>query len=138
RSSSSSATFRDESDLPIPGVPIALEVGDERRAEVTIGLLARVNGGIAAKEIERLLTNSEGAAVADGADGPGACEPRDNAVKRRIHFGGGRDLVADQTAFGAVTGQSALVKNGLARNAIAGEPRQAQIGEAGNDSLLPR
>src|SRR5271170_2976759 len=124
------------SDLPVLRVPIALEVGDERRAEVTIGLLARVNGGIAAKEIKRLLANPEGAAVADGANGAGAGQPRDNALDRRIHFGGRRDLVADQAAVGAIAGQSALIKNGLTRDAIAGEPRQAQIGEAWNDSFL--
>ena len=103
---------------------------------MTIGLLARVNGGIAAKEIKRLLANPEGAAVADGANGAGAGQPRDNALDRRIHFGGRRDLVADQAAVGAIAGQSALIKNGLTRNAIAGEPRQAQIGEAWNDSFL--
>src|SRR5579864_4038635 len=122
----------------VPRVPVALEIGDQRRREVAIGLLARVNGGVAPKRIERLLADPDGAAVADGADGPSAGEPVDDAVDRGVHFGWWRDLVADQPAFGAVAIEAALVEDGLPRDAVADEARQAQIREAGNDSLLAR
>ena len=49
-------------------VPLALEIGDQRRAEMAIGLIARVGGEIAAKQIERLLADADGAAVRRGAD----------------------------------------------------------------------
>src|SRR4029077_3750451 len=83
------------SDLSVLRVPVAFEVGDQRWAEVTIGLLARVDRSVATKQIERLLADSEGATVADGADCSGACKPIDDAVDRRVHLGGRRDLVAD-------------------------------------------
>src|ERR1700751_4188889 len=50
-------SLRPASDLSVLRVPVALEIGDQRRAEVTIGLLSRVNRGEAPKQIERLLAN---------------------------------------------------------------------------------
>src|ERR1700757_2328878 len=67
------------SDLSILRVPVALEVGDQRRAKVTIGLLARINGGVTPEEIQRLLANPKGATIADGADRAGAGETLDDA-----------------------------------------------------------
>src|ERR1700728_4932928 len=90
---------RRRSDLPILRVPIALEIGDQRRTEVTIGLLARVNGGVAPKQIQGFLADSDGAPVADGADRASACEPLDDAVDRGGHLAGGRDLVANEAPF---------------------------------------
>src|SRR4051794_5773523 len=95
------------SALAVLRVPVALEVGDQRRAEVAIGLLAGVDGAIAAEIVERLLCHPEGAAVADRADRAGAGEAGDHALDRRIHLAGRRDLVADQPALGAVAYQLA-------------------------------
>ena len=53
----------------------------------------------------------------------------DHALDRRVHLGRPDDLVADQAAFRAVAGEPALVLDRLARDAVAGEARQAQIGE---------
>src|SRR6202453_1351288 len=126
------------SELSVLRVPVALEIGDQRRTEVTIGLLARVDGGVAAKEIQRFLTNPDGAPFADGADRARAGEPLDDAVDRGVHLAGRRDLVANEAPLRAITLQSALVEDGLSRHAIADEAGQAQIREAGNDSLLAR
>src|SRR6185437_2285151 len=71
---------RPVSGLSVSCVPVALEIGDQRRGEVAIGLLARIDGGVAPKRIERLLADPDGAAIADGADGAGAGEPLDDAV----------------------------------------------------------
>src|SRR5262245_26500351 len=49
----------------VMGVPIALEVGNERRADVAIGLIARIGRAIAAEQVERLLPDPQGAAIAD-------------------------------------------------------------------------
>src|ERR1700678_1170246 len=126
------------SELSVLRVPVALEIGDQRRTEVTIGLLARVDGGVASKQIQRFLANPDGAPVADGADRASACEPLDDAVDRGVHLAGGRDLVADQAPLWTVAVQSALVEDGLSRHAIADEAVQAQIREAGNDTFLAR
>src|SRR6516165_7371931 len=45
-------------------VPVALEICDQGRAEVAIGLLARIDGEIGAEHIERLLRDAGGAPVA--------------------------------------------------------------------------
>src|SRR5262249_30041465 len=132
KSSSASAQRRPSpvSDLSVLRVPVALEVGDQRRAEVTIGLLARVNRGVAPEKVERLLAHSEGAAIADRADGARACEAFDDAVDCGVHLAGRRDLITNEAPFLAVTLQPALIEDGLSRHAIADEARQAQIREA--------
>src|SRR4029077_6369831 len=112
------------SDLSVLRVPVALEVGDQRWAEVTIGLLARVDRSIATKQIERLLANSEGATVADGADCLGAGKPIDTPLARRVHLVRRRDLVAHLAPLRTVALQSAFVEDGLSRDAIADEARQ--------------
>ena len=50
-----------------PRVPMALQVGDQRRAEMAHGLLARIGGEVAAKHVEWLLHDTECAPVADCA-----------------------------------------------------------------------
>ena len=50
-------------DLSIMRVPLALEIGDQRRAEMAIGLVARVGGKILAKSVERLFADPDGAAI---------------------------------------------------------------------------
>jgi hypothetical protein len=49
--------------LSIMGIPFAFEVGDQRRAEVAIGLVARISRKILAEQIERLLADAQCAAV---------------------------------------------------------------------------
>ena len=100
----------------------------ERRAEVrAIGLLARVDGGIAPKEIKRLLTNSKSATVADGADRPGAGETPDKPGRspRPFRRQARSRRISDEPSALSQANQ-ALIKNGLAGEAIADEPRQTQ------------
>jgi hypothetical protein len=60
------------SGLPIMRVPLALEIGDERGAEMAIGLVAGVGREIVAKRIERFLADLQRAAVRGGADRTGS------------------------------------------------------------------
>src|SRR5689334_5544372 len=89
-------------------VPVALEVRDQRRAEVAIGLLARIHCAVTAEIVERLLRHPKGAPVADRAHGAGAGQAGHDALDRGVHLAGGRDLVADQPALGAVALEPAL------------------------------
>src|SRR4029079_9539362 len=49
-------------------VPVLLEIGDQRRREMAIGLLARVDRHVAAELVERLLRDTDGTAVAGCTD----------------------------------------------------------------------
>ena len=48
---------------PVLRVPVALQVVDQRRAEVTVRLFQRVHRAVVAKEVERFLPDAQGAAV---------------------------------------------------------------------------
>src|SRR5579862_6787164 len=102
-------------------IPLALEIGDERGTEMAIGLVASVSGKIHPECVERLLADAQCAAVRGGADRAGAGEPGDDLFEGRVHRAGRRDLVADQAAFRAVADELALVLDGLAGDAVAGE-----------------
>src|SRR6266851_6985993 len=58
--------------LALLRVPVALEVGDQGRAEVAIGLLPGIDRHVAAEEIEGLLRHAERPAVAGGTHDAGA------------------------------------------------------------------
>src|SRR5260370_8388505 len=90
-------------------VPIALEICDQRRTEVAIGLLARIDGKIGAEHLERLLRNPERAPVARRADRAGIGEPLDHALDGRIHVPGLDDLVAHPAAFRPVPVEPAFI-----------------------------
>src|SRR5262245_34282435 len=126
------------SGLPVVRVPVPLQIGDERRAEAAIGLIACVGGAIAAEKVERFLDDAEGATVADGTDGASVRQPIDQTVDGTVHIFWLGDLVADQAAIGAVAYQLSFILNGLARDPVAGEARQAQICQTRDDTLLPR
>src|SRR5438552_10906047 len=111
-------------DFPVLRIPVALEIGDERRTEIAIGLVARIGGAIAAEEIERLLGDAEGTAVGGRTHNAGAGQFIDDAREGGVHVAGRGDLVADEPALGTVAEQLALILNGLPCDAIAGEPRQ--------------
>src|SRR4029077_522283 len=51
------------SRLAVLRVPVALQVGDQSGAEMAVSLLARVDGKIGAKGVERLLPNPQRAPV---------------------------------------------------------------------------
>src|SRR5580704_10603962 len=119
-------------------IPLALEIGDERGTEMAIGLVASVSGKIHPECVERLLPDAQRAAVRGGADRAGAGQAGYDAIERRVHGGGRRDLVADQAALRAVADELALVLDGLAGDAVTGEARQAQVGGARNDAFLAR
>src|SRR5262245_64689803 len=80
-------------------VPVALEVGDQRRAEMAERLLARVDREIIAEHVERLLGDADGAAVAGGTDHARTGQPGDDAVDAGVHLAWLDDLVADQPPF---------------------------------------
>src|SRR5262245_28996123 len=103
---------------------------------MTISLLLRVEGQVPSEQVERLLTNSELTAVADGAHHPRAGEAINDLCESRVHSIGRRDLVADQPAFGAGAVDPATVHNGLSREPVAEKARQAQVGHTRNDALL--
>src|SRR5215813_13102519 len=117
-------------------VPVALEIGDQGRAEMAIGLLARVDGEISAEHIERLLRDADGAPVAGSAHDARRGQSFDHAFDGRVHFARGDDLVANQPPFRAVAVEPSLVLDRLPRDAVAGEARHAHIRRAGNDALL--
>src|SRR5271156_2765315 len=108
-------------------IPLALEIGDQRRAEMAISLVAGVSGKIHPECVERLLPDAQRAAVRGGADRAGAGQSGDDTLESRVHVGGWRDFIADQTAFRAVAYELALILDRLAGDAVAGEARQAQV-----------
>ncbi len=52
----------------VRGVPVSLEVGNQRRAEVAVRLLARVDRHVAAEGVEWFLFDAQRPPVAGGAD----------------------------------------------------------------------
>ena len=138
---SRASTRRDEalpSSASVLRVPIALEIVDQSRAEMAIGLLARIDRHVAPEEVERLGADAEGATIGDRADGAGRRQAGDDPVDRRLHCGCGGDFVADQPSFGTVAGKPALILDELPGEPIADEARQAQIRSAGNDAFFAR
>src|SRR5437870_11455551 len=105
------------------GIPVALEVGNQRRAETAIGLVARIGRAVAAEQVERLLSDPEGATIADRADRAGVGEAIDQPCQSGVHLVGPRDLVTDQPALRAVADKLALILDRLARDPVAGEAR---------------
>src|SRR4029077_14897189 len=96
------------------GVPVALEIGNERGAEMTIGLLARIDRAITAEQIERLLRDPECAAIADGSACSRTRQAVDHAFDCGIHAVRRGNLIADEAAFRAVADEFALVLAELA------------------------
>src|SRR6202451_4326710 len=82
------------SGLTIMRVPLALEIGDQRRAEMAIGLVAGVGGKIHSECVECFLADLDGASVARRADRAGTGQAGDDTVERAVHLAGRRDLVA--------------------------------------------
>src|SRR5690349_15176536 len=105
---------------------------------MTIGLLAGIDRHVAAEEIERLLGDTEGTAVAGGAHQAGAGKSLDDTIDRGVNFARRCDLVTDEPPLRTVTLEPPAVHNKLAREAIADEPREPQVRGAGDDALLAR
>src|SRR5665213_3183042 len=101
--------------------PVPFEIGDQCRAEMAGRLLARVDRHVAAERIERLLPDTNGAAIAGSADNAGTGEAVDHLIERRIHRRRGRDLVADEPPFRRIAIEPPAVEDRLPRDAIAGE-----------------
>src|SRR5215467_14232475 len=89
-------SFKRISLRPVLCVPEPLQVLNQRRAEMTLGLLAGIDRAIAAEHVERLLRDPERAPIADRADGARAGEPGDDALDRLVHLICLCDLIADQ------------------------------------------
>src|SRR5262249_44385689 len=122
-----------QSRLAVLRVPVALEIADQRRAEMAIGLLAGVDLEISAQHVERLLGYAERTAVSRSAHHARIGQSVDHALDRAVHAPWLNELVADQPSLRTVAFQPALVLDRLARDAVAGEARQPHIGGAGND-----
>src|SRR5712691_10758166 len=103
-----STTMRQASAAAACGIPVSFQVGDQRGAEMAGGLLSGVHRHVAAKEIERLLADAEGAPVAGGAHHAGAGQLFNRALERRLHLRRRHDLVADQARFRARAVDAAL------------------------------
>src|SRR5262245_17373656 len=91
------------------GVPVTLKIIDQRRAEMTLRLFARVNRAVAPEQIERFLRDPERAAIAHSPNSARVGEPGDNALDRLVHLIGRRDLIADQASGETVARELALV-----------------------------
>src|SRR5438874_1620445 len=83
-------------------VPEAFEVRDQSRAEMAIGLLARVDRKVRAEGVERLLAHPKRAPVARRAHDPRIRQTLDYALYRCIHAAGLHDLIANQLPFRTV------------------------------------
>src|SRR5262245_15087150 len=119
-------------------VPVTLQVADQRRTEVAIGLLARIDREVRAEHVEWLLSDADRPPVPGRATHAGIREPSSDALHGRIHGTDVNDLVANQPALRAVTFEPALVLNRLARDAIPGEARQPHVCGPRNDTFLAR
>ena len=87
---------------PAPaGIPVLLEVAHELRAQVTGGLLARVQRHVLPVQLERLLADPDRAAVRDRVDKPGVRQRLDPRLQRGFKLVGRDDLVAQQAASGS-------------------------------------
>jgi hypothetical protein len=117
---------------------VLLEVVDERRAELAERLLAGVGGHVLAEQVERLLPHAHRGAVGGGVDEARARESIDPAVDRRVDLPRLDDLVADQIRVGVARRPFAAGQDRLASGTVAHEPREPQIGGAGDDPLLAR
>src|SRR6185437_1633533 len=124
--------------LPVLGVPVPFEIRNQRGAEMALRLLARIDGAVAAEQIERLLGDAKRTAIADGADRARVGEAGDDPVDRRVHPARWYDLVADHAAFRAVAFEAAFVLNQLPRDTVADEADEPQIGQARDDAFLAR
>src|SRR5213076_625237 len=94
--------------------PITLEIGDQSRTEMAIGLLARVDRKVGAESIERLLGDAQRPPVPRRAYAARAGESRNNPLDRFIHGAGRHDLITDEPPLRAVAFEPPLIKNRLA------------------------
>src|SRR3954451_242338 len=120
------------------GLPVALEVADQRRAVEAQRLLARVARHVPAEHVERLERHAQLTAVGDEARRPGAHELARRAFDGIVERLGRQDLVGDHPALGRVGGEVAVEEDRLTRRALADEARQAQVRGARDDALLAR
>src|SRR5215510_6055319 len=100
---------------PVRGVPVFLEVRDERGTEMALRLLACVHRHVAAEEVERFLPRAECAPVARGADHSGTRQLLHGGIDRLIHIFVWNDLVAKHSTFRARTVDAPLGEDRLAR-----------------------
>src|SRR3954470_1435164 len=96
RGSVSAASQMTLSDAALVRIPVALEIAHQRRAQVAVGLLARIGGHVPAEHVERLLPHPDRAAVGRRVDEPRAGERLHARLNRRIHLVRLYGLVADQ------------------------------------------
>src|SRR5260370_13251998 len=96
-------------------------------------LLARVDGEVVAKDIERLLRDAEGAAVGGGAHHARICQAVHHALDPGVHGAGLDDLVADEPPLRAVPFPPAVLLDRLAPDAVPPRPAPPAVGGAPED-----
>src|SRR6266852_3733971 len=124
------------SRLPIVSIPILFEIADQRRTEMAIGLLAGIHGHVAAKHVQRLLRDAEGAPVAYCAYSAGAAQRGNRALDRIVHRARGDGFVTDESSLRTVARDSLLQLNRPPGQAVASESRQPEIGSSRYDALF--
>src|SRR5262245_9158656 len=101
------------------GPPALLEIPDQRRADVALGLLARVGRHVGLEEGARLLADPQRPAVAGGADAAGARQRRAGLIDRLVHGAGWDHLVAQQPSLGALGLEPSVEQDRLTRQPLA-------------------
>ena len=82
RASSSRRAGSAPVDFAVLRVPMVFEIGNQRRAEMAIGLFAEIDREITQEQIDRLLRHPERPPVCDRGDHAGTGQPVDDAVER--------------------------------------------------------
>src|SRR6476646_10524624 len=90
------------SPRPLAGIPVALEVVDQRGAVEAAGLLPRIAAHVAAEEVERLLSLAQRLAVGHEARRAGADDLRGSAADRLVHLARRQNHVRELEPAGAV------------------------------------
>src|SRR5215813_7359868 len=126
------------SDFPLRGVPMLFKIRDERRTEMAIGLLATINGHVAAKRVQRLFSDTKRATVARSADHAGTSEIFNHARDCGIHLARRHDEIADHPSFGTVALKTSAHQDCLPCRPGTDKTRQAKIRRPRDDALLAR
>src|SRR5215213_4397339 len=124
------------SELALVCIPVLLEIADQRRAEVAVGLLAGEGGHVLPEDVKRLLSDANRAAIGRGVDQARAGQRLGARVERLVHRVGLDDFVAEQLGWRDSGLELPAREDCLPGEPVADRARQAQRGGAGDDPLL--
>ena len=111
-------------------VPVALEIPDERRAEMAVRLLARIDRAVAAEQVDRSWPTRSARRLPTALTGPALVSPERRARPRRPFRSAERSR-RRSCAFGLSQSSRWPVLDGLPRDAVAGKAWQPQVRETG-------